>query len=220
MIAPNVEGLDNWPYLRSLIVSGATELSLALTPEQVDRLGRYLALLIKWNKAYNLTAIRDPEQMVRLHLLDSLAVHQSLGAGQRILDVGTGPGLPGIVLAIMNPDKTFVLLDSNGKKTRFLFQVRASLDLKQVSIQNSRVEAYHPKLPFDIITSRAFASLSDMLSWCGHLVATDGCFLAMKGQYPEQEIAELPEEYCLVESQPVLVPGIEGQRHLLRIRRQ
>jgi len=134
---------------------GAEQMQIALTAEQLGALRAYLDLLQKWNKAYNLTAIREPERMVALHLLDSLAVHPFVQEADNIADVGTGPGLPGIVLAIMNPHKTFTLLDSNGKKTRFLFQARTALGLDNVTIVNDRVEAYHPPRPFDMIVSRA-----------------------------------------------------------------
>ncbi|MAQ99628.1 MAG: 16S rRNA (guanine(527)-N(7))-methyltransferase RsmG [Oceanospirillaceae bacterium] len=196
---------------------GAARLNITLTDGQQQALMSYLELLIKWNKAYNLTAIRDPQQMVALHLLDSLAVHPAVQGAQHIIDVGTGPGLPGVVLAIMNPHKQFTLLDSNGKKTRFLFQARTSLRLANVEIVNERCEAYHPPRPFDMIVSRAFASLADMVHWCEHMRAPHGCFLAMKGQFPEQELAELGGRYQLQNSEALEVPGVEGQRHLLTL---
>ncbi len=196
---------------------GANALGLTLSEPQQQALMAYLELLIKWNKAYNLTAIRDPQQMVALHLLDSLAVHKAIQQAGHIIDVGTGPGLPGLVLAIMNPQKHFTLLDSNGKKTRFLFQARASLGLDNVEIVNERCEAYHPPRPFDMIVSRAFASLADMVHWTQHMRADDGCFLAMKGQFPEQELADLGDDYRLIQSQILDVPGVEGQRHLLTL---
>ncbi|UXD89226.1 16S rRNA (guanine(527)-N(7))-methyltransferase RsmG [Thalassolituus hydrocarboniclasticus] len=196
---------------------GAEQMQIALTAEQLSALRAYLDLLQKWNKAYNLTAIREPERMVALHLLDSLAVHPFVQEAGNIADVGTGPGLPGIVLAIMNPHKTFTLLDSNGKKTRFLFQARTALGLDNVTIVNDRVEAYHPPRPFDMIVSRAFASLADMTHWCQHLRAEQGCFLAMKGQYPQDEIAAIADKFRVVASDAISVPGVEGERHLLRL---
>ncbi|GGY56328.1 ribosomal RNA small subunit methyltransferase G [Bacterioplanes sanyensis] len=200
------------------LTSGAQALGIELTAAQQQQLMDYLQLLLKWNKAYNLTAIREPADMVALHLLDSLAVHNHLGEAQRIIDVGTGPGLPGIMLAIMNPHKDFTLLDSNGKKTRFLFQAKTSLKLDRVSIVNDRVEAYKPAQPFDMIVSRAFASLYDMTHWCQHLCAPEGCFLAMKGQYPDQEITELENRFEVVESHAVQIPGVDAERHLLQLR--
>ncbi|MDF1764037.1 MAG: 16S rRNA (guanine(527)-N(7))-methyltransferase RsmG, partial [Oleibacter sp.] len=158
-----------------------------------------------------------PERMVALHLLDSLVVHQAIQTANNLIDVGTGPGLPGIILAIMNPDKRFTLLDSNGKKTRFLFQVKTELKLTNVTIVNDRVEAYHPAEPFDMIVSRAFASLADMTRWCQHLRAADGCFLAMKGQFPQDELDAISDDYELLASQALQVPDVEGQRHLLTL---
>lgn len=199
------------------LARGAEQMQIALTAEQLSALRAYLDLLQKWNKAYNLTAIREPERMVDLHLLDSLAVHPFVQGADNIADVGTGPGLPGIVLAIMNPHKQFTLLDSNGKKTRFLFQARTALGLDNVTIVNDRVEAYHPPRPFDMIVSRAFASLADMTHWCQHLRAEQGCFLAMKGQYPQDEIAAIADKFRVVASDAISVPGVEGERHLLRL---
>lgn len=200
------------------LCDGARALNIELTDFQQQQLMEYLNLLLKWNKAYNLTAIREPSDMVALHLLDSLAVHSYLGDAQHIADVGTGPGLPGIVLAIMNPEKDFTLMDSNGKKTRFLFQAKTSLKLQRVSIVNQRVEAYKPEQPFDMIVSRAFASLYDMTHWCQHLCAPKGYFLAMKGQYPDQEIAELENRFEVVQSHAIRIPGVDAERHLLQLR--
>ena len=203
--------------LQQQIQRGAQALAIDLSATQLQLLGRYLELFVKWNKAYNLTAIREPERMVPLHLLDSLAVHPYVQEADNIIDVGTGPGLPGIVLAIMNPHKSFTLLDSNGKKTRFLFQARTALNLTNVTIVNDRVEAYHPPKPFDMIVSRAFASLADMTHWCHHLRAPQGCFLAMKGQYPADELAAIEQEYRVDASYPLTVPGVDAERHLLRL---
>lgn len=207
----------NADTLRQQLARGAEQMQVALSGEQLQALMHYLELLMKWNKAYNLTAIREPERMVNLHLLDSLAVHPFVQDADNIIDVGTGPGLPGIVLAIMNPQKRFTLLDSNGKKTRFLFQARTALNLTNVTIVNDRVEAYHPPVPFDMIVSRAFASLADMTGWCHHLRAGNGCFLAMKGQYPEDEIRAIDDQYEVVAAHAIDVPGVDGERHLLRL---
>ncbi|WP_419812396.1 16S rRNA (guanine(527)-N(7))-methyltransferase RsmG [Bacterioplanoides sp.] len=204
-------------HLTSQIARGAEAMHISLTDQQLSKLSDYLALFIKWNKAYNLTAIRDPQQMVPLHLLDSLVVNNYVQEANNIADIGTGPGLPGIVLAIMNPDKAFMLLDSNGKKTRFLFMAKTALGLDNVTIVNDRVEAYHPPKPFDMIVSRAFASLYDMTHWCQHLRAEHGCFMAMKGQYPDDEIAAIEDDFKVVESFKLDVPGVDGERHLLRI---
>ncbi len=168
----------------------------------------YLTLLCKWNKAYNLTAIRDRESMVGKHLLDSLAIAPWV-SGTRIIDVGTGAGLPGIPLAITHPDKQFVLLDSNGKKMRFLTEVKRVLSLNNVEIVQSRVEDYQPEHGFDTVISRAFSSLEQMLHWTQHLVAKEGIWLAMKGRYPEEELAVLHHNYRVEEYS---VEHVEGER--------
>lgn len=179
----------------------------------------YIRLLEKWNRAYNLTAVREPEAMVKYHLLDSLAVLPWL-RGERVLDVGTGAGLPGIPLAIADPGKQFFLLDSNGKKVRFLRQVVAELGLQNVNPIQQRVQHLVDKPGFDMVLSRAFASLGDMLAGTGHLLAAQGRWLAMKGAYPEAEIAALPAEVELEAVQAIQVPGLEAQRHLVFLRRR
>jgi len=202
--------------LENLLRSGAEAQSINLTDEQITLLLNYLQLLHKWNKAYNLTAIRNPEQMLPLHLLDSLSIIPFV-QGEDILDVGTGPGLPGIPLAIFYPERKFTLMDSNGKKTRFLFQVKNELGLNNVAEIQSRVEAYQPEQSFDAITSRAFTSLSDMVEKTSHLLKKNGRFYAMKGQYPHQELRELPKHYNVVASHPLQVPSVNGERHLIEI---
>jgi 16S rRNA (guanine527-N7)-methyltransferase len=190
------------------------KLQLELSDKQQQLLLEYTGLLHKWNRAYNLTAIRQPEAMIERHLLDSLSVVKHV-QGQRIADVGTGPGLPGMVLAIVYPDKQFTLMDSNGKKTRFLQQAKQALELTNVDIYNGRVEAYPQQRCFDAVISRAFASLNDMLSWTATLAKPGGVYLAMKGQFPEQELAELPNGFELQRSHRLQVPDCEGERHLL-----
>ena len=199
---------------RELLQSGLKKLSLTLSPEQVDSLLDYLALLVKWNRAYNLTAVRDSAEMVAKHLLDSLSIAPYITA-ERYLDVGTGAGLPGIPLAICYPHKQFELLDSNGKKTRFLQQVVAELALTNVTVHRSRIESCGLPAAFDAIVSRAFASLADMAEACGPLLASEGVLLAMKGQYPEQELSQLPKPYIVKGSHALTVPGLDGERHLL-----
>ncbi len=199
---------------------GAAALSVELSHTQQEQLLAYLALLNKWNKAYNLTAVRDPAEMVSRHLLDSLSVapHVQPG-GSRWLDVGSGGGMPGIPLAILFPERRFTLLDSNGKKTRFLTQVRLELKLTNVEVVHSRVEQFRPAEPFAGITSRAFSSLEDFANWTRHLGDLDTRWLAMKGVQPDDELQALPSdikvERCLV----LKVPGCQGQRHLLILRR-
>lgn len=195
---------------------GAEILGLSLTPDCLQQLCAYLDLLEKWNRAYNLTAVRDPAAMVGLHLLDSLSIAPYITAG-RYLDVGTGAGLPGIPLALVYPDKQFDLLDSNGKKTRFLQQVVVQLGLSNVAVHHTRVEQFQPEAGYDGILSRAFASLADMVNACAHLCAEGGVLLAMKGQYPAQELSQLPKPYIVESCHPLAVPGVEGERHLLII---
>lgn len=207
----------NLTALGQQLSHGAKQLAIELSEQQHQALLGYLQLFLKWNKAYNLTAIREPERMVNLHLLDSLVVHPFIQDAQRIIDVGTGAGLPGVVLAILNPEKEFTLLDSNGKKTRFLTQVKAELGLANLTVANARVEAYQDAQGFDMITSRAFASLADMTHWCAHLRNKTGCFLAMKGQYPQEEIDAIAEHYQITASYELRVPNVEGERHLLKI---
>lgn len=193
------------------------ELNLNCSSLQLEKLLKYLELLQRWNKAFNLTAIRDPLQMVRLHLLDSLAIHPYVQGLKSIIDVGTGPGLPGIPLAILNPEINFTLLDSNGKKTRFLFQAINELKLTNASEINHRVEAYQPNQLFDAVISRAFSSISDMLNQCDHLVSDQGCFLAMKGKKPDSELSQMSKAYKVIEVSEVNVPLIDSERHLIKI---
>jgi 16S rRNA (guanine527-N7)-methyltransferase len=196
---------------------GCRALELAFTDYQYQRLAVFVNLLHKWNKAYNLTAIRDPLQMVPRHILDSLSVAPHL-SGERIVDVGTGGGLPGIPLAIAFPERQFTLLDSNGKKTRFLFQVKQELMLDNVTIVHSRVESYQPEKAFDGVISRAFASLLDMTEGCKHLLEPQGKFFAMKGVFPQSELSEVEKHYIVVASHQLAVPGLEGERCLLVMR--
>lgn len=184
----------------------------ALLPSLSD----YLFLLNKWNLAYNLTAIRDLESMVGKHLLDSLAILPWL-KGNQIIDVGTGAGLPGIPLALARPDFNFVLLDSNGKKTRFLHEVKRQLNLKNVEIVQFRVENYHPTQGFDTVVSRAFSSLEQMIQWTQHLIADEGIWLAMKGRYPDTELNEINQN-CTVKH--YTVAGVEGERCCVIIENQ
>ena len=190
---------------------------IVITDTQKSQLVQLVELLHKWNKAYNLTSVRDPDAMLVKHILDSLVVSPHLH-GERFIDVGTGPGLPGLPLAIINPDKQFVLLDSLGKRINFIRQVIQELGLTNVTPVKSRVEEYQPDVGFDCVLSRAFASLEDMLSWCHHLPSEQGSFLALKGQYPEQELAQLPANIRLVACHELRVPELEGERHLLEFK--
>ena len=202
---------------RQELERGIHSLGVPYTAEQIDRLLAYLAMLERWNKAFNLTAIRDPIQMIRLHFLDSAAVHPHIQSATRIIDVGTGPGLPGIPLAILNPQINFTVLDSNGKKTRFLFQAISELGLSNVQEVNQRVERYQPDAQFDIVVSRAFSAISDMLRQCEHLVTDNGFFLAMKGKKPDSELSQITKAYKVVDLSRLHVPQIDGERHLIKI---
>lgn len=202
------------------LVRGALALGVELSEGQQQQLLGYLALLIKWNKAYNLTAVRDPDEMVSRHLLDSLSVVSFVAeSGQTWLDVGSGGGMPGVPLAIMFPDRSFTLLDSNGKKTRFLTQVKLELKLANLEVVHSRVEQFQPAEAFDGITSRAFSSLEDFASWTRHLGNTQTRWLAMKGVQPDDELQRLPADFRLDACHVLKVPGCQGQRHLLILRR-
>ncbi|WED42796.1 16S rRNA (guanine(527)-N(7))-methyltransferase RsmG [Legionella cardiaca] len=193
------------PEIAQLLNTGLIQLGIKA---DTNPLLQYLFLLNKWNKSYNLTAIRDLDTMVTRHILDSLAILPWLH-GKRIIDVGTGPGLPGIPLALYNPQLEIVLLDSNGKKIRFLQEVKRVLAIDNIEIVQSRVENYHPQQGFDTVTSRAFSDLAQMLKWTYHLAAPHGIWLAMKGRYPETELASINLPYQVNSYD---VPGLDGQR--------
>jgi 16S rRNA (guanine527-N7)-methyltransferase len=192
---------------------------LTVTEDQQLQLIRYVLMMHKWNKAYNLTSVRDPKKMVIKHVIDSIVVAPFLD-GIYYIDVGTGPGLPGIPLAIMCPDKQFILLDSLGKRVRFMKQVAYELKIENIQPVQSRVEDYFPDVKIDGVLSRAFASLKDMLHWCQHLVDSDGVFIALKGQLTTAELDELPLEFTLLETVKLDVPDLEGARHIVKIKKQ
>lgn len=208
--------LNSQSALRAQLEKGIDELGIECSPHQIEQLLDYVSLLNTWNSAYNLTAIREPEQMITLHILDSLAI-LPLVSGESLIDVGTGPGLPGIPLAIMCPHKTFKLLDSNGKKTRFLFHARCQLKLQNLTEIQSRVEQFKPEQSYDTVLSRAFTSLAEMVDKCKHLLHPDGRFLAMKGKFPQSELSLLEKGYKVDVSHRLRVPGVEGERHLIEI---
>lgn len=210
----------NQPLFYDLLHSGCETLGIVLTECQAQQLLAYLALMHKWNKAYNLSAIRDPQEMLVKHLLDSLSLLPKLRAcsARTIADVGTGAGLPGIPLALCEPEKHFSLCDSAGKKVRFLNQVVYELGLTNVQPYHLRVEQLKPEEPFDIVMTRAFASLSDMVDCCRHLLGKGGEFWAMKGVYPEQELSALPEHYKVESFFKLEVPGSIAERCLLIIK--
>ena len=193
------------------------EAGISLSDQQQQQLVAYVEMLHKWNKAYNLTSVRDPNEMLVRHILDSIVVAPHL-QGTRFIDVGTGPGLPGIPLSIVRPESHFTLLDSLGKRVRFLRQVQHELKLTKIGPVQSRVEDFPAEPPFDGVISRAFASLNDMVSWCHHLPGDAGRFYALKGQLPEDEIALLPAGLAVESIVELKVPHLEGERHLVIVK--
>jgi len=198
--------------LQTRLESGIAALGVQLPAGAVEKLLDYQALLARWNAAYNLTAIRDPGEMVSRHLVDSLAILPYV-QGQTLADLGTGPGLPGIPLAIAEPARQVLLVDSNGKKVRFLREAIRSLKLENVRAVQSRVEEVEGQ--FDCITARAFASLEDMLAWGGHLLTREGIWLAMKGRHPEEELPGVPPGFEVRAIHTLAVPDVGGERHLV-----
>lgn len=202
--------------LRQRLGAGLAALQLELDENVVERLLDYVDLLARWNATYNLSAVRDPAEMVTRHLLDSLSVLPHV-AGASLADLGTGAGLPGIPLAIATPARAVTLVDSNGKKTRFLRAAVRELGLDNVRVVEARVE--QAEGVYDCITARAFASLADMLGWGGHLLAAHGTWLALKGRYPQDELAALPPGFGVERILPLQVPGLDAERHVVVIKR-
>ncbi len=194
--------------------AGLEQMRLSISSSVQDQLVQYLELLHKWNKTYNLTAVREPGQMVARHLLDSLSILPYV-KGARVLDVGSGPGLPGLPLALVRPDLHCVLLDSNHKKTRFLVQTCASLGMENIEIIHNRIEKFQPDEKFDTLVSRAFASLREFVQRTAHLSHPDIRWLAMKGRYPAEELAELPGLVQVESINKLPVPDTEGERHVI-----
>lgn len=201
------------PLLKTALAKNAITVSDA----QLKQLNDYLILLQTWNRVFNLTNILDPNQMVYLHIVDSLLIQPYLN-GKNLLDVGSGAGLPGIPLAIFNPEQQWTLLDKNSKKTRFMRQAAAELQLPNVSIVHSRTEEFHPTQCFDSILSRAFASLDVFVNTTKHVLAPNGLFLAMKGKFPHEELAELPEGSYRFEVKRIEMKGMDVERHIVCIR--
>jgi 16S rRNA (guanine527-N7)-methyltransferase len=204
--------------LRDRLKQGLVDIDLSLDDTQVNRLLDYLTLLGKWNKSYNLTAISDPEKMLYYHLLDSLAIHDRVLPGQSALDVGSGAGLPGIPLAIALPASKWTLLDSNGKKTRFLQQALAVCAIDNAVVVKSRVEDYHAAEPFDIIVSRAFASLADFADSVAHLCQAETLMLTMKTGLGDEEAGNLNTVKYSMQETALRVPGIAEKRSLVSLR--
>lgn len=212
---PLAVSTDLQASLSTLLTDGLARLHLVLEQRQIEQLIRYLNLIVKWNRVHNLTAIRDPLSMVSLHILDSLATARFLKVGS-ILDVGTGAGLPGIPLAIVNPDSKVTLIDTSSKKTAFLTQAISELRLDNVVVVNARVQQWHGG-PFDAIVSRAFSELRDFVAVSHHLLGPEGLFVAMKGVHPRVEIDELPQAYVVKKVEALEVPGVNAERHLVMI---
>ncbi len=214
----NSESDEARAQLQVTLADAIKQLKLDVTELQQAQLLKYLALLHKWNKAYNLSGLHTLAEMLTFHIVDSLTLLPFTKA-ERIADVGTGPGLPGMVLAICQPETEFFLIDSNSKKTRFIFQAAANLGLSNVHAVHARAEGYAITPQVAIVTSRAFASLRKFIECSQHLLSATGRMLAMKGQYPQTEIDELPAGFMLFGSHPLQVPGTTVTRHLLDIRR-
>ena len=196
-----------------ILKEGIEQLELVATEYQLDLFLSFVCLIEKWNKAYNLTAIRQRDEMLRLHILDSLAVRPFV-TGEKIIDVGTGAGLPGIPLAILMPNVQFTLVDSNSKKTRFVQQAILELKLRNVDVVHSRIEDLGRTGEFDAVLSRAFANLSDIMNLTGYLLRPEGVLIAMKGQVPESELKKMDRAYTV---NSILIPGVEAERCVVRI---
>jgi 16S rRNA (guanine527-N7)-methyltransferase len=203
--------------LRRRLVAGLSALNVALDDAAIERLIDYVELLERWNAAYNLTAVRDPAEMVTRHLLDSLAIAPHV-AGATLADLGSGAGLPGIPLAIAAPEREIVLVDSNGKKARFLREAVRKLALANTRVAESRVE--NVEGTFECITARAFASLGDMLAWGGHLLAPNGRWLALKGRFPDDELAGIPDAFEIEKTVELNVPGLDAERHVVILKKR
>lgn len=195
---------------------GLQQLNCHPSEQQLTQLHDYLSLLQRWNKVYNLTAVRDPNDMLALHLFDSLAVAQHI-KGENCLDVGSGAGLPGIPLAIMQPERQFTLLDTNGKKTRFIQQAIIELGLSNAKVVQTRVETWQPDKKFDAIISRAFASIRDFVDSSLQHLQEKGCLYAMKGQWIESEWQALPDSVLIKKVHPLTIPNLHAERHLIEV---
>lgn len=212
-------------YVEGALYKGCESLGITLTAKQISLLSAYVVLFVKWNASYNLSAIRDIDGIISKHLLDSLTIVPLINTHLKgranstlhIADIGTGGGLPGIVLAICFPTSTFTLVDSAGKKMRFLFQVKTELGLDNVSLEATRVEQFAPPSGFDIVISRAFSSLQSFTHLCRHLLKDNGQYWAMKGIFPDEELSEMGKHYIVIEHHALSVPGLDDKRCLLRL---
>ncbi len=215
--------LSNRDEFSALLNQGAAKLAISLSARQIEKLLDYLALLVKWNSVYNLTSVRDPQQMVIQHLLDAMSSLFAFKGAKKVLDVGTGGGLPGIVIAIWameaEPDMQVHLIDTVKKKTAFLTQVKAELGLEKVTVHSGHVEKLASENMFDVITSRAFAELIDFVNLSGHLLEQDGNMIALKGKKPDEEIQRLPLAWRVEKVESLSVPGMQADRHLVWIKK-
>lgn len=207
----------------ALLKQGAAQLEISLSERQIEKLLDYLALLVKWNSVYNLTSVREPQQMVIQHLLDAMSALYAFKGAKKVLDVGTGGGLPGMVIAIWaleaEPQLQIHLIDTVKKKTAFLTQVKAELGLENVTVHSGHVEKLTSEESFDVITSRAFAELIDFVKLSGHLLEENGSMIALKGKKPDEEIQRLPQEWKVEKVVPLTVPGMQAERHLVWMKR-
>lgn len=210
----------NRDTLTFMLREGVKSLPLTLSETQIEQMISYLALLSKWNSVYNLTSVRDPNEMVKQHLLDSLSAAHAFKDAKNVLDVGSGGGLPGMILAITYPMIHFSMIDTVSKKTAFLSQAKTELALSNVTIHTGRVELLQVAQKFDVITSRAFSELSNFVNWSGHLLADGGHFIAMKGVAPNEEIARLPAGWKVKAIESLSVPGLDVERHLIMIEKE
>lgn len=204
--------------LKAPLMAGAQAMGVEVNPRQADQLIHLIAEVLEWNGRFNLTAITDPDEMLRKHLLDSVSIQPWL-QGKRIADVGTGPGFPGLPLAVLNPGFQFTLIESIGKKARFVEHAAGTLGLANVTVVNARAEAWKPVVHFDTVISRALGKLPDFVRVAGHLCSRQGRMLAMKGRYPEAEIEALPKGWKLLAVHEIQVPGLGADRHLVEIKR-
>ncbi|MDH3282167.1 MAG: 16S rRNA (guanine(527)-N(7))-methyltransferase RsmG, partial [Gammaproteobacteria bacterium] len=203
------------PKPARVLERGLAEIGLCVSPAVQARMLTHLTLLEKWNRAFNLTAIRDPEQMVVRHLLDSLALAPYV-LGPRLIDAGSGAGFPGVPLALVKPDHRFALLERRGKRAQFLIHLTAALDLKRIEVVHADASEYRPAAKFDTLTARAFGSLSELLERAGHLCRPGGRVVAPKGAHPEIELAQVPQSaYAAARIEPIHVPGIHTPRHVI-----
>ncbi len=204
--------------LRAPLLNALERMHLPDDQERVQQWLDYLRLLERWNQTYNLTAIRQPGEMLTRHLLDSLAMAGHWPQSE-IADMGSGAGLPGLPLAILHPERRVVLIESNGKKARFLREVKRNLGLARVEVVEQRAEAYTPLVPLAAATARAVAPISTLAGWCREWLAAEGCLLAMKGPGYREELADIPQGFRLTDVHPLSVPGLEGERVLLALQR-